>query len=290
MLPPEEGARARVHDLASPGPLTDLQRRALGSGVATFARQLGLQLTAKTRVVVGVEVTSVGVLPSSDLADYFGDASGFIYGSLEGESSRIVYHVPAAEALRWTSRMVGGTGRLPAAERALTAVERALMWRMADEHLGELRIALDGLLPEIAVDSFSYSLTRDVAAPEERMIVVRLSVRRQGGEAGLSLAIPGEPVFRALGQTPGTLAPAVVTGRLESHVAAAPVEIALRFDDTRVGPDVVLGLKEDDLILLDHPQHRPLTLAVEGSPIARAAVGSNGQRLACVVLDLEEAS
>jgi flagellar motor switch protein FliM len=267
-----------------------VQRRAVGSGVVTFARQLGLQLTAKTRVVVGVEVTSVGVLPSSDLPDYFGEASGFIYGSVEGEPSRIVYHVPTGEALRWTSRMVGGTGRVPAAERTLTAVERALMWRMADEHLGELRIALDGLLPEIAVNSFSYSLTRDVAAPEDRMIVVRLSVRRQGGEAVLSLAIPAEPVFRAIGQAPGTQPPAVVAGRLEGHVAATAVEIALRFDDTRVGPDVVLGLKEDDVILLDHPQHRPLTVAVQGNPIARAAVGSNGQRLACVVLDLEEAS
>jgi len=50
-------------------------------------------------------------------------------------------------------------------------------------------------------------------------------------------------------------------------------------------PDiVVLNLAVGDILPIPHPQHRPLEVAVEGTPLARAAVGANGSRLACVVV------
>ena len=289
--PGEAAAGARLYDFGSPELLTELQHQLLDSGFASFARQVGLQITAKTRVVVGLEYASFVLLPYSSLAERLDPrGSGFIFCSMEGERAGIVYQVPTSEALLWTSRMVGGTGRLPLAERTLTAVERGLMWRMADEHLGELRLALGGLLPEIAVDSFAYTLTRDVAPADELMIVATFRLRRAGVDLPLTLAIPAAPVLKALGRSQEAQQGTAVTERLEQHVAAAPVEVTLRFDETRVGPGIVLSLKEDDLILLGHPQHRPLSVMLDGSPIVRAAVGVQGERLACVVVEFEEAS
>jgi flagellar motor switch protein FliM len=287
--PGETGARP--YDFAAPELLTELQHQLLDSGFASFARQVGLQITAKTRVVVGLEYASFLLTPYSALPERL-DAgqNGFVFCSMEGTAAGIVYQIPTAEALLWTSRMVGGTGQLPLPERTLTAVERALMWRMADEHLGELRLALGGLLPEITVDSFSYTLARDVAPPDELMIVASFRLRRAGVEAPLAIAIPAAPVLQALGRSQEAEQGAGITERLEQHLTLAPVEVALRFDETRVGPGVVLSLKEDDLILLGHPQHRPLSVMVDGDPIVRAAVGVQGERLACVVVEFEEAS
>jgi flagellar motor switch protein FliM len=291
LAPGEPAAVARLYDFAAPELLTELQHQLLDSGFASFARQVGLQITAKTRVVVGLEYASFVLTPYSALADRLeAERSGFIFCSMEGAAAGVVYQIPTAEALLWTSRMVGGTGRLPLPDRTLTAVERALMWRMADEHLGELRLALGGLLPEITVDSFAYTLTRDVAPPDELMIVASFRLRRAGAEAPIALAIPAGPVLAALGRSRAAEQGAAVTERLEQHLAASPVEVALRFDETRVGPGIVLSLKEDDLILLGHPQHRPLSVMVEGTPIVRAAVGVQGERLACVVVEFEEAS
>jgi flagellar motor switch protein FliM len=291
LAPGDPAVAARPYDFAAPELLTELQHQLLDSGFASFARQVGLQITAKTRVVVGLEYASFLLTPYSALAERL-DAgrSGFIFCSMEGAAAGIVYQIPTAEALLWTSRMVGGTGRLPLPDRTLTAVERALMWRMADEHLGELRLALGGLLPEITVDSFAYTLTRDVAPPDELMIVATFRLRGAGVEAPITLAIPAAPVLHALGRSQESQHGGTVVERLEQHVAASPVEVALRFDETRVGPGIVLSLKEDDLILLGHPQHRPLRVCVDGTPIVRAAVGVQGERLACVVVEFEEAS
>lgn len=291
MLKPGEAGAARPYDFASPELLTELQHQLLDSGFASFARQVGLQITAKTRVVVGLEYASFVLVPYSALGERLDQgASGFIFCSMEGEQAGIVYQVPTAEALLWTSRMVGGTGRLPVVERTLTAVERGLMWRMADEHLGELRLALGGLLPEISVDSFAYTLTRDVAPADELMIVAAFRLRRAGVDLPLTLAIPAAPVLHALGRSHEAQQGTTLTERIEHHVAAAPVDVALRFDETRVGPGIVLSLKEDDLILLGHPQHRPLSVVLDGTRIVRAAVGVQGERLACVVVEFEEAS
>jgi flagellar motor switch protein FliM len=42
------------------------------------------------------------------------------------------------------------------------------------------------------------------------------------------------------------------------------------------------------MLRIPHPQHRPLDVMVDGQPLARAAVGANGSRLACVVVTTEE--
>jgi flagellar motor switch protein FliM len=122
------------------------------------------------------------------------------------------------------------------------------------------------------------------------MIVASFRLRRAGVEAPVAIAIPAAPVLHALGRSHEEQHGAAVTERIEQHVAASPVEVALQFDETRVGPGIVLDLKEDDLILLGHPQHRPLSVMVGGTPIVRAAVGVQGERLACVVVEFEEAS
>jgi flagellar motor switch protein FliM len=55
-----------------------------------------------------------------------------------------------------------------------------------------------------------------------------------------------------------------------------------------VKPSKILGLVVGDVLRIPHPQHRPLDVMVDGQPLARAAVGANGSRLACVVVTTEE--
>jgi flagellar motor switch protein FliM len=69
-----------------------------------------------------------------------------------------------------------------------------------------------------------------------------------------------------------------------------PVSLSVQFHPAIVGPSDILGLAEGDLIRLPHPQHRPLDVAVDGQVVAGAALGANGSRLACVIVNLEESS
>ncbi|WIB12630.1 FliM/FliN family flagellar motor C-terminal domain-containing protein [Curtobacterium sp. MCPF17_052] len=63
-----------------------------------------------------------------------------------------------------------------------------------------------------------------------------------------------------------------------------PVGVSLRFAPATVLPAQVLGLAVGDVLPLPHPQHRPLTISVDGEPVGTAAVGANGSRLAGVVV------
>jgi flagellar motor switch protein FliM len=41
------------------------------------------------------------------------------------------------------------------------------------------------------------------------------------------------------------------------------------------------------VLRIPHPQHRPFDVTVDGQPLATAAIGANGARLACVVVTTE---
>lgn len=277
--------QAHPYDFQRPEPLTEAQRSLLDSAFESFARHLTTQITAKTRVVAEVGYSSFMLLPYGDLSREQRGRNGYVLSALDDVAPRIVYRVPVDEALFWASRMVGGPGRPSAGRTALTAVERALVWQMADEQLAELHLAFDGLLPPIRVEAFAYTLVDGFAPQEELMVCATFDLRRDGAAVPLAVAVPAAPILAALGRGVSSRPRAAVAGLMQQHVAAAPVEVALRFEDTRVGPAIVLGLAEGDVIPLNHPRHRPLAITMDGSPVVRAAVGGNGGRLACVVVD-----
>nr|WP_256415652.1 FliM/FliN family flagellar motor C-terminal domain-containing protein [Frigoribacterium sp. CFBP 13712] len=67
-------------------------------------------------------------------------------------------------------------------------------------------------------------------------------------------------------------------------MASVPVGVSLQFAPAAVLPSVVLGLSVGDVLPLPHPQSRPLEIRVDGQPVGRAAVASNGSRLAGIVV------
>jgi flagellar motor switch protein FliM len=275
---------ARPYDFESPELLSDAARERLDLAFEAFARQAGLQITAKTRSVVDLEYRGFVALPHGLFAAQDDEPCCFLLAAMDDEPSRIVYRVPADEARFWASRMVGGSGA-PAGGQRLTAVERALVWRMAEDHVDELHLALKGLLPEAVVESFAYDLSADRTAPDELMLCAAFGVQRRDGDAVVAVALPAQPVLDRIGAGADPQTADTVAELLAAHVAEAPVTVSVAFDPTLVGPATVLGLAEGDLIPLTHPQHRPLTVALDGTPVVRAAVGGSGDRLACVVVD-----
>jgi flagellar motor switch protein FliM len=274
----------RPYDFERPELLSEPQTERLASAFETFGRSLGLQLTAKTRTVIDVEYGGFVISPAGALHDPEGSAA-YVVAAVEGVRARAVLRLPLAEARFWASRLVGGSGAASGDERLLTPVERALVWHLVDEHAVELHLAFDGILPPLVVEAFAYDRVGELAAPDDLMVQAGFALDRAGTRVVLTVTLPAEPLLEALGHGTARQDQAVVTRLLERHVADAPVDIALRFDDTRVGAGVVLTLAEGDLIPLDHPRHQPLAITMDGHAVVRAAVGGNGDRLACVVVD-----
>nr|WP_269437267.1 MULTISPECIES: FliM/FliN family flagellar motor C-terminal domain-containing protein [Arthrobacter] len=75
---------------------------------------------------------------------------------------------------------------------------------------------------------------------------------------------------------------------ITEQLANLPVDVSLQLNPIWVKPGMVLNLAVGDVLNLDHPQHRPLNVAVDGQTLAQAAVGASGNRLAGVIVRTEE--
>jgi flagellar motor switch protein FliM len=279
---PGEALDVQPYDFESPELISGDARARLDSALEAWGRQVGLHVTAKTRAVVDVatapsRIQSFGALIAAG-------AEPALWATASAAGGRVLYRIPLEEARYWAARMLGAAGDAPAAGRPLTAVERGLVRQLVVEQLAELAHATGGLFAEPVLEAFGTeppsTVDRDAQA-----VVAAVGTLRRGERRQLALALDAEHVLRRLGAVAPPQDAAEVSTRLSGHLALAPVEVALRFAPTRVGPDTVLDLAEGDLIPLAHPADRPLLVTLDGAPVLQAAVGGNGDRLACVVVD-----
>ncbi len=280
------------YDFYRPAALSRDQSRMLELVYETFARQWGTQLTAKVRVVSRVTFGVTSLQTYDEYISRLPETSAMVLLALEGVAARGILQFPGAAALGWIGRMLGGAGGGERRERPFTQIEQALVRRLAEDALEDLRYSMGPLLPlAVSVETFHHNPQfAQAAATTDLMIVALFDIEVGDRTTSATLALPAEALLPQVGSFEPQQSVAEGQVNLRAHLAAAPVEVALAFDPTPVNPRVVLGLAEGDLIRLVHPQHRPLTLTVAGQPVARAAVGANGSRLACVIVDSQEAS
>jgi flagellar motor switch protein FliM len=284
---------ALPYDFSRPAALSRDQSRMLELVYETFARQWGTQLTAKVRVVSRVTFTSTSLQTYDEYVSRLPGTSAMVLLALDGAPARGVLQFPPTAALGWIARMLGGSGRsADSRERPFTQIEQALVRRLAEDAIEDLRYSMGPLLPmSPSVEAFHYNPQfAQAAATTDLMIVAAFDIEVGDRTTSATLSLPAEALLPQVGSFEPQQSSTEGQVNLRAHLAAAPVEVAVAFDPTPVNPHVVLGLAEGDLIRLVHPQHRPLTLTVAGQPVARAAVGANGSRLACVIVDSQEAS
>ncbi|NEM91185.1 flagellar motor switch protein FliM [Galbitalea soli] len=279
-----------VYDFQRPTTLAREQSRALSVAFETFARQWGTQLTAMTRTLSSAVLDTVTMQRYDDYAAALPDTTAMVLCDVEDHLARAVIEFPTATGLSWVGRMLGGTGALEAPTRGFTAIEQTIIRRLVDYVIEDLKYSLGSLLPaELSVDTIHYNAqVAQAAATADFMLVAQFTVIVAEDRSTASIAIPADAMLPHL--TPlGAIRPqGARPDPTRVQLDTVPVAVSLQLQPAIVGPADILGLVEGDLIALPHPQHRPLNVAVDGHVVARAAVGANGSRLACVVVDLEE--
>jgi len=287
-----EGAAAEPYDFRRPTTLAREHARVLELAFETFARQWGTQLTAKVRVVSQVTCEQVAMQTYDEYASGLPATTAMVLCVLDGSNAKAVIQFPTSSALAWVSYMLGSNHAQVAPDRKFTHIEQALVRRLFDDALEDLRYSLGSLLvTSIAVDAIQYnSQFAQAAATADLMIVATFAIRVGDNAATATLAIPAAVLLPQLGQANPTSTVAHARQLISAQMAAVPVEVSLRLTPAIVRPSRILALAVGEVIKIPHPQHRPLDVTVDGQPMARAAVGSNGSRLACVVVTTEEKS
>lgn len=255
----------------------------------TFARAWGTQLTARVRVLSHATCLKVVMQSYDEYAAALPAATAMVLCTVGQLPAKAVVQFPAADALGWVHHMLGGKAAEAFPERTFTAIEHALVRRIMDDALEDLRYALGSLLVDpLVVDGVQYNSQFAQAAPTTQlMIVAEFALTVGERETRATVAIPADALLPRLGATPAA-APAGARELMQAQVHTVPVEVSLRLAEATVRPAEVLGLAVGDLIALPHPEHRPLELRVNGEPLADAAVGTSGSRRALVVVSLKE--
>ncbi len=290
-----------IYDFSRTTTLARAQARGLELAFETFTRQWGTQLTTKTRTRAVVSFDSVSVqtydeysatLPAQTALALFGvDASP--------SGGKAVIQFPARSGLGWIARMLGGANDplefeddwIPQ-ERPFTIIEQAIMRRLMEDTVDDLKYSFGAQLKgDIGFESIQHnSQFAQANGPADLMVVAEFTVAVAERIAAASVALPADAVL------PGITGAAVAAARgdalelVRAQIASVPVEVGLQLSPRIVTARSVIRLAVGDIIRLPHPSHKPLHVAVEGQPIARASVGSTGSRVACVIVDTEESA
>jgi flagellar motor switch protein FliM len=276
-----------VYDFQRPTTLGREQMRSLTLAFENFARQWATQLTAMTHAIVHASVDSIEVERYGEYAEELPELTTMVLLKIDELAARAVLQIAPEVALGWVGLMLGGNGSVPAPVRTFTQIESMIVRRIVDYVIEDLTYSLGDLLQgRLDVDTIQYnSQMAQATSAREYMLVTRFTVTIGEKSSPTSLAFPLDALTTKDSLSGVGLGPSEPT---RVRVDAVPVSLSVQFEPALVGPTDILGLAEGDLIRLPHPHHRPLNVAVDGHTVAGAAIGANGSRLACVIVNLEE--
>lgn len=285
---PARGVEERpveLYDFGRPATLAREHARALELAFETFARQWATQLTDKIRIRAHVGLEHVGMLTYAEYADALPTTTVIVVCAVPGAEQRAIVQFPLSTALSWVIQLVGGRPVDVVEERSLTPIEQALIRHVMTDVLENLSHALSGFFPRgLTVAGLQYSPQfAQLASAGDLVIAARFSLRLGDRMAPASVMLPAGPVLeRLVTDRPADSADAAPE-RIRRQVEESPIELALRLAARNVRPADVLGLSVGDVLRLPHAHDRPLELVVGDVPVATAAVGTSGARLACVI-------
>ncbi|QNE15611.1 flagellar motor switch protein FliM [Pseudarthrobacter sp. NBSH8] len=279
-----------VYDFRRPTTLPRQHSRILEVAFETFARQWGTQLTAKVRIKSSAILEQLSMKSYDEYVASLPAVTAMVLCRIEGCESRLVLQFPGTASLSWVSRMLGGATDTVVPERKFTQIEHALIRRMVEDSLEDLRYSLGALLAApLAMDVVQYnSQFAHAAAPGELMIVAVFSVKVGELRSTATLAIPADVLLPGLGAVNPTVPVADAGALVRAQVSQVPVEVAVQLASTPVTPAQILGLAVGDVLALPHRENNPFDVTINGTRLATAAPARSGSRAAAVIVTTEE--
>jgi flagellar motor switch protein FliM len=267
--------------------------RTLQVAYESFARQFTTLLTSSLRVVSQVTMLSIEQLTYQEYIKSLGTPTVMAMIELEPLPGVAILEFSLTAAMACIDHLLGGPGGTQP-ERPLTDIETPLLHGLLDRVLAELRVGFETVAdthPRLLGLEYNPQFAQ-AAAASDPMIVSTFELRIGAEECVATLCLPFSPIFSRL-QTERAdvaLTPEQRTAREHAHrdlvagLEQAPLEVTVRFASVRMRPEDLVDLRPGDVVPLAHPVTAPLTIESAGATFAFAVPGSQGSRLACLVV------
>lgn len=301
---PPSGGRARrrarttepvPYDFRRPIQLSREHSRILQLAFDGFARQASTVFTSSLRTVCQVILAGIEQRSYSEYVDSLDSSTYLTLFSAEPLPGLGVLEIPLTATMSCIDHMLGGPGADEQPQRPLTEIESGVVKGMIERLLGEMRYSLASIVtlaPTVTGTEYSPQFAQ-VAGPADVMVVVTFALRigERGHRVTVCLPFGGLHPHLASAAAPSPVSDREraqreeAAGLLQQQFNKVPVDVAVRFRSTRLGPDALGSLAVGDVLRLSHPAAAPLDVTVDGSTFAHATAGARGQRLAALIVD-----
>ena len=257
----------------------------------TFARQFTTVLSTTLRTTSQVSMSSLTQTTYDDFVRTAANPSLLAVLSMAPLPGPAVLQLPLQIAMEVVDRLLGGPGGGQQPERALSRIEAELLREFVQRVVGELTYAFETVCPVRPAVSHldSDAQFMQLAPPSEAVLLAAFDVQIEqvGGQA--SLCIPYSTLRPVLSTTADTDGGSHDEGphaaRLRRRLHDVDVEVSVRFRPAALSSRDVLSLAVGDIVPLRHAVAEPLDLCVEDVPYLPAVPGSEGRRVACMVVE-----
>jgi flagellar motor switch protein FliM len=288
------GADPVAYDFRRPIQLSREHSRILQLGFDGFARQATTVFTSSLRTVCGVGLASIDQRSYAEYVDSLDASTYLTMFAADPMPGLGVLEIPLVATMSCVDHMLGGPGTTAQPQRPLTEIESGVIGGLIERLLGEMRYSLAGIVPlEPTVSGIEYSPQfAQVAGAADVMVVATFDLRIDEGAHRMTVCLPFSGLLPHLA-TAAAPAPASDRERakraqaaelLHAQFATVPLEVAVRFRPTRLGPDALSALEPGDVLRLAHPSSAPLDVTVDDTVFAHATAGAQGQRLAALIV------
>ncbi|GIU85817.1 MAG: flagellar motor switch protein FliM [Acidimicrobiia bacterium] len=274
--------------------------RALQIVHETFARQLSTVLATTLRSAASCTFSRIEQYSYDEYVRSLPNPSYIVILSLNPLPGAAILQFPLPITFAAIDRLLGGTGEAASPKRPLTEIESNLMRSVVDRALRELEYAYETLVrveTEVVAQEFNPQFAQ-ITSPSDMVLVVSIDTRIGDKQGPATICIPFttmQPVLEALAsqslfQDHRAADPEQWQRQLERALAGVPVELHVRFDSVALTSQEIIDLQVGDVVPLNHPVDKPLTVSVDGVPCYRAVSGRRGKRLACLIVATEQES
>jgi flagellar motor switch protein FliM len=289
----QKGSGPTSYDFRRPTKLSREHTRTLQVAYEAFARGFTTMLTSSLRVVSQVTMLSIEQLTYQEYIKSLSTPTVMAMVELEPLPGVAILEFSLTTAMACIDHMLGGPGGTQP-ERPLTDIETPLLHGLLDRALAELRIgyeAVADIQPRLLGLEYNPQFVQ-AAAASDAMIVTTFELRIGAEECLATFCLPFGPIFSRLqaDRADVTVTPEQRTVHEHAHrnlvagLERAPLEVVVRFASVRVRPEHLVDLQPGDVVPLAHPVTAPLTVEAAGSTFAYAVPGSQGTRLACLIV------
>lgn len=282
------------YDFRRPIQLSREHSRILQLGFDGFARQATTVFTSSLRTVCQVALSSVEQRNYAEYVDALDAATYLTMFSADPMPGLGVLEIPLVATMSCVDHMLGGPGHTDQPERPLTEIEGGVIGGLVGRLLGEMRYSLAAIVPlDPTVTGVEYSPQfAQVAGAADVMVVASFDLRIGARSHRMTVCLPFSGLHPHLA-TAAAPAPASDRERtkraqaaelLQAQFETVPLDVAVRFRATRLGPDALAALAAGDVVHLGHPASAPLDVTVDDTIFAHATAGAQGQRLAALIV------